>query len=94
MLSRGAVLLNWLINRQVGLCGCVQTQLELKAVPCGAEENNDTQQGKACRYLEKNITVGERWVYCNGETGRRTCYTRKVDSGAGIQRKKASEGLI
>lgn len=42
MLSRGAVLLNSLINRQVGLCGRVQTQPELEAVPCSGEENPDT----------------------------------------------------
>lgn len=51
MLSRGAVLLNRLINRQVGLCGCVQTQLELEVIPCGAVENPDTLQGKGGRYL-------------------------------------------
>lgn len=50
MLSQGAVLLNRLINRQVGLCGCVQTQPELEVVPCGAEENPDTLRGKVCRY--------------------------------------------
>ncbi len=46
MLSRGAVLLNGLINRQVGLCGCVRTQLDLEVIPCGAGENPDTLKGK------------------------------------------------
>lgn len=51
MLSQAAVLLNRFINRQVGLCGCVETQLDLEVVPCGTKGNPDTLQGKVCRYL-------------------------------------------
>lgn len=83
MLSRGAVLLNRLINRQVGLCGCVQTQLELEVIPYGAVENPDTLKGKGCRYLVavKGIVMEKLWkervsdakceeYYCREEVGR------------------------
>lgn len=68
MSSRGAVSLNRLINRQLGLCGCVETQPVLEVVPHGEEADPDTPQGKVCTYSVPVMgTVTEKLSKRDGE---------------------------